>query len=96
MPWAATCLSMAHHGTPSLILRVYSRPGCHLCEQLLHELVPLVRGRASVEVLNIDLRDDLRARYGNRIPVVELDGRTLSEFRLDRHAIEDALQSPPR
>jgi len=62
-----------------------------LCEQLLHELVPLVRGRASVEVLNIDLRDDLRTRYGNRIPVVELDGRILSEFRLDRRAIEDAL-----
>jgi hypothetical protein len=76
-------------------LRVYSRPGCHLCELLLDELLPLVRGRARVEVLDIDLAARLREIYGTRIPVVELDGRVLCEYRLDRRAIEDGLEDPP-
>lgn len=73
-------------------LRIYGRPGCHLCELLLEELLPLVRGQAGVEVVNVDLDADLREAYGARIPVVELDGRELCEYRLDRGAIEDALR----
>ena len=76
-------------------LRVYSRPGCHLCELLLDGLLPLVRGRARVEVLDIDLAAGLLETYGTRIPVVELDGRVLCEYRLDRQAIEDGLEGPP-
>jgi hypothetical protein len=26
-------------------IRVYSRPGCHLCELLIDELLPLIRDR---------------------------------------------------
>jgi hypothetical protein len=77
-------------GVPTL--RVYSRPGCHLCELLLDELLPMVRGRASVEVVDIDLVPALREAYGMRIPVVELDGRVLCEYRLDRQVLEDGLQ----
>jgi hypothetical protein len=73
-------------------LRVYSRPGCHLCELLLDELLPLVRGRARIEVLDIDLAAHLPEIYGTRIPVVELDGRVLCEYRLDRRAVEDGLE----
>jgi hypothetical protein len=62
---------------------------------LLDELLPLVRGRATVEVLDIDLADGLRETYGTRIPVVELDGRVLCEYRLDRRAIEDGLLHRP-
>jgi hypothetical protein len=60
---------------------------------LIRELVPLVRRRGSVEVLNIDLDEGLSARYGERIPVVELDGRILCEIQLDRRAIEEALRN---
>jgi hypothetical protein len=75
-------------------LRVYSRPGCHLCEVLLEELLPLVRGRASVVVVDIDQnvdQDGPGGTYGTRIPVVELDGRVLCEYRLDRQAVETGL-----
>jgi hypothetical protein len=72
--------------------RVYSRPGCHLCELLLEDLLLLVRGRARVESVDIDLDAGLREAYGTRIPVVELDGHTLCEYRLERQAIEDALR----
>ena len=70
---------------------VYSRPGCHLCEVLIEDLVPLIRDRATLEVRDVDDRDAWRDAYGERIPVVELDGRALCKFRLDRCAILAAL-----
>ena len=70
---------------------VYSRPGCHLCEQLVEELLPLVRGRAEVTVRNIDEDPALAERHGARIPVVELKSREICHFRLDRDAILKSL-----
>lgn len=76
---------------PEAQLTVYSRHGCHLCELLVEELLPLARGRAQVEVVDVDTRDDWRERYGLRVPVVELDGRFVCEFHLDRAALARAL-----
>lgn len=70
---------------------VYSRPGCHLCEQLIEELAPLVRGRARLEVRNIDGHAPWQRQFGTRIPVVEIDGRIICEYHLNHDAVEDAL-----
>ena len=68
-------------------LTVYSRPQCHLCEQLLEELEALAAGRAEVTVVDIDSDPALQARYLLRIPVVAgMDGE-LSDFPLDRVAV---------
>jgi hypothetical protein len=72
-------------------IQVYSRPGCHLCEQLIEEIVPLLRGRAVLEVLDIDSRSDWREKYDTRVPVVELDGQFVCEYRLDRAALHGML-----
>ena len=74
---------------PQLI--VYSRPGCHLCEDLIEDLMPLVRGRARLKVRNIDEDPALAADYGILIPVVEMNGRELCRHFLDREAVLDAL-----
>ena len=72
-------------------IQVYSRPGCHLCEQLIEEIAPLLRGRARLEVLNIDSRPEWQEEYGARVPVVEIDGRCICEHRLDRAALHRVL-----
>lgn len=72
-------------------VRVYSRPGCHLCEQLIEELAPLLSGRARLEILNIDSRPDWQTEYGNRVPVVEMDGRIICEQRLNRETLHRTL-----
>lgn len=77
--------------TPSIV--VYSRPGCHLCELLLEELVPLVRGRAEVRQVDIDGDPELTARYGTAIPVVEFAGREICRYQLDRQAVLGLLDS---
>lgn len=73
------------------LLHVYSRPGCHLCEQLVEELQPMIRGRAKFEVLNIDTQPEWTEKYATRIPVIELDGHFVCQYHLDADAINAAL-----
>jgi len=73
------------------LLRIYSRPGCHLCEQLVEELLPRIRGRLELEVVDIDTRPDWQEEYGTRIPVVEYAGRFVCQYTLDEEAIGRVL-----
>ena len=70
---------------------VFSREGCHLCELLIEELLPLVRGRLDVVVHDIDTREDWRVEYGTRVPVVEYDGEFVCQYHLDRDALDRVL-----
>ncbi len=76
-------------------LRIYSRPGCHLCEQLLEDLLPLVRGRVEIEVVNIDDDVVLGREYGTRIPVLEYAGRVVCQYTLNDSAIREILDGLP-
>jgi hypothetical protein len=77
--------------TKKLEVIVYSRRGCHLCELLLGELEPLVRGRASVSVRDIDDRPDWQAMYGERVPVVCCDGDEICHYKLDKVAVLERI-----
>jgi len=70
-----------------LELIVYSRRGCHLCELLLGELEPLVRGKASIIVRDVDERSDWQEAYSERVPVVCCDGDELCHYELDKMAV---------
>lgn len=72
-------------------VRVYSRPGCHLCELLIADLMPLLRGRARLALREVDDDPAWRECYGERIPVVEIGGDVICELRLDRAAVLEAL-----
>jgi hypothetical protein len=73
------------------VLELFSRPGCHLCEELVEVLVPILRGRAELRVVNIDEDIELKKRYGLRIPVLAAGNIELSEFPLDVAAVEAYL-----
>lgn len=73
------------------VLRVYSRAGCHLCEQLVEELLPIVRGRLEVEVVDIDSRPEWREAFDTSVPVVEFEGRFVCQYELDSDAIRGIL-----
>ena len=74
---------------------VYSRPGCHLCEEALEQIVALhERGyRFGLHEVDIESNDLLLRRYLERIPVVEVDGIEVSELILDRAALEARLDT---
>ncbi len=74
---------------------VYSRPGCHLCELLIDELMPLIRGRLVLEVRDIDSRPEWKLKYGLLIPLVEYEGATVCQYQLDSVAIRAILEGLP-
>jgi DNA-binding IclR family transcriptional regulator len=73
-------------------LVVYSRRGCHLCELMLEELIPLCRDRATIVVLDVDSREDWRQAYGSRVPVLCSAGGEISVAHLDRGALMAVFQ----
>jgi glutaredoxin len=60
---------------------LYGRPGCHLCDGARAVLVRL-RRELDFELVECDITADdaLHRAYFERIPVIVLDGRELSDF----------------
>jgi glutaredoxin len=61
-------------------LVLYSRPGCHLCDDAR---IVLERIGEPFEEIDIESDDALLKRYLERIPVVVLDGEELYDFFVD-------------
>jgi len=72
-------------------LTLYHRKGCHLCEQMLAELRSLYGEHVSVTLIDVDSDPGLRARYGQRVPVLVGGSRVLGSGRLDRIRLEEYL-----
>jgi glutaredoxin len=63
---------------------IYSRPGCHLCEEAKTQLAPLLREfGARLTEINIDEDSQLRARYDYDVPVIFLGARKAAKHRVD-------------
>jgi len=58
---------------------------------LIEQLMPLLRGKADVLIHDIDTRPDWSKKYDIRVPVLEIEGQVVSEFRLDYDAVSRAL-----
>lgn len=81
---------------PRVIVEVYGKEGCHLCEEaeaIIAELAGALAERVEVELRHIDIMGDpeLLRRYGERIPVVTVAGRPHAEWRVDRSRLERAI-----
>jgi len=65
-------------------LQLITRVGCHLCETAAQELAPIAaEAGLQVEPVDVDADPELRAEFGDRVPVVLLDGREHSYFTVD-------------
>ena len=63
---------------------IYSRPGCHLCEEAKTQLAPLLgEFGARLTEINIDEDAQLRARYDYDVPVIFLGARKAAKHRVD-------------
>ena len=73
-----------------MILTVYSKPGCHLCDDL-RETLEEFRTEHAFVLDEIDITTDaaLLARYRFDIPVLLRDGREVARGRItDRELLE--------
>ena len=74
---------------------VYSRPGCHLCEQAIAALLALHDEgyRFALHEVDIDSDELLLRRYLAKIPVIEVDGAVASELVLDEDGLRARLDT---
>jgi glutaredoxin len=74
---------------------LYTRPGCHLCEEALEGLVALHREGYRFDLHEVDIESDesLLRRMLERIPVLELNGEVVSELTLDQASIRARLDT---
>ncbi|OLE35919.1 MAG: hypothetical protein AUG48_09340 [Actinobacteria bacterium 13_1_20CM_3_68_9] len=80
------------------VVTLYTRPGCHLCDEARDAIVALRKEVPPFELteVNIEHDDGLLARYLERIPVVAVDGNTVSELQIDLDALRRLLDTVRR
>ena len=74
-------------------LTLYSRPGCHLCDEM-KDVIARVAAHVPIDLSVVDISADaaLEARYGPEIPVLEIDGRKAAKYRISEGELERALR----
>jgi hypothetical protein len=73
-------------------LTLYGKPGCCLCDEA-RKVVADVRTTIPFELEEVDISLDpvLHRRYGERIPVLAVDGEDTLELQVDAVALEGLL-----
>ncbi|MGI8594263.1 MAG: glutaredoxin family protein [Solirubrobacteraceae bacterium] len=71
---------------------LYTRPGCHLCDEA-RAILERVRAEASFVLRERDISSDdaLHARYLERIPVVTINGEEAFELEVDEAVLRERL-----
>ena len=80
---------------PSLTVRLYGRPDCHLCDEARAGLEALLADgvRFALEEVDIESDEALLRRYLERIPVIEVEGEIVSELWLDADGLRSRLDT---
>jgi glutaredoxin len=74
------------------VITLYTRPGCHLCDEAREALFRVRAERPfTLQEIDIERDDDLLRRYLERIPVVCLNGEELFDFEVDEQALRRRL-----
>ena len=79
-----------------IVLTLYSRPGCHLCEDMkavVQRVACAVEAPLAVEEIDISTDADLEARYGLEIPVLLVDGRKAAKYRVTEGELARILRA---
>jgi glutaredoxin len=71
---------------------LYGKPGCHLCDEARALVREALTGReAELTEVDVTLDPVLERRYGERIPVLALDGEELFQYFVDGRALAERL-----
>ena len=77
-----------------IALTLYSRPGCHLCDEMKEIAYPVAKELGcSVTEVDISVDPELEARYGAEIPVLLVNGRKAFKYRLAERDLRKRLRA---
>jgi glutaredoxin len=82
---------------PGHEVTLLSRPDCHLCAEARVEL-DRITGELGIRLTetNVDSDPELRAEYGDRIPVILIDGAEHGFWRVEEQRLRRALAAAQR
>ena len=79
-----------------IAITIYSRPGCHLCDEMKAVVQRAVRrsaAPASIEEIDVSTDPELEARYGVEIPVLVVNGKRAAKYRVAEDALLKILEA---
>ena len=74
---------------------VYTRRGCHLCDEAIAVVRQVAHERrgVAVELVDIDTDPALTERYTIRVPVIAVDGIEIAEYQVAPEQLRAALSA---
>ena len=75
-------------------LTLYSRPGCHLCDEMKAVIARVARtmeAPLTVDEIDISTDPELEALYGQEIPVLLVDGKKAAKYRVTERQLTRLL-----
>ena len=74
-------------------LVLYSRDGCHLCEDMIEHLNQLKEDYPfELEIRDVDSLGEWFNRYNELVPVLESDGQEICRYFLDQQQLIELLK----
>jgi len=76
-----------------IALTLYSRPGCHLCEEMKAVIARVAR-TTPLRLEEVDISTDatLEQAYGLEIPVLMVEGRKAAKYRVTEDELRRILR----
>ncbi|CAN1645420.1 Glutaredoxin-like [Candidatus Nanopelagicaceae bacterium] len=79
------------------MVTVYSRHGCHLCEDAVKTLESMREELAfEIEIIYIDGNPELEKLYGNEVPVIHINGEHHDFYKVDPERFRTSLEKHRR
>jgi glutaredoxin len=79
------------------LITIYSRTGCHLCEDAL-QILQSMQSELDFDLqeILIDGSEELEKLYGEKIPVTQIDGKHHDFWRVDPERFRSSLETHRR
>jgi len=80
---------------PSVEVTLYTRRACHLCDvakSAIRAAMSDHRLPMTLVEVDVDTNPDLRARYGNDVPVIHVNGREAFRHKVDSNAFAELVK----
>ncbi|WP_410765629.1 glutaredoxin family protein [Haloferax sp. DFSO60] len=77
-------------------ITIYTREVCHLCdvaEATIRDVAANEGVAIDLSLVDVDADDELRTKYGERVPYVYIDGRPAFKFEIDEERLREKLAS---
>ena len=78
-----------------IALTLYSRPGCHLCDDMkaiVERVARTTTPAPTIEVVDISSDAELESRYGLEIPVLLVNGKRAAKYRVTEEELRQILK----